>query len=171
MREQFRSDRSTDSVLYPSHLILRTPAVLALIGLSRSSLWRRVRAGDFPAPVRLEGPGSRAVGWRRAGKPAAPAEAVAHLQKSAERTGLFEATGQSLNCAIDHSFTEDETNALVAWCESVGRAIREHAAPAAGRPRRTVLSRAEFLESCDEHGTASYSRILDRANRKGMSLK
>ena len=46
--------------------ILRTPSVLTLIGLSRTSLWRRVRAGDFPAPVRLGGQGSRAVGWRRA---------------------------------------------------------------------------------------------------------
>ena len=46
--------------------ILRVPAVLELIGLSRTSLWRRVRAGDFPAPVRLGGRGSRAVGWRRA---------------------------------------------------------------------------------------------------------
>ena len=46
--------------------ILRTRAVLALIGLSRTSLWRRVRGGDFPAPVRLGGQGSRAVGWRRA---------------------------------------------------------------------------------------------------------
>ena len=66
MRERFRSDRSTESVLNSSHLILRTPAVLALIGLSRTSLWRRVCAGDFPAPVRLGGRGSRAVGWRRA---------------------------------------------------------------------------------------------------------
>ena len=65
MREQFRSDRSTESVLDSFHQILRTPAVLALIGLSRTSLWRRVRAGDFPAPVRLGGEGSRAVGWRR----------------------------------------------------------------------------------------------------------
>ena len=65
MREQFRSDRSTESVLNSSHVILRTPAVLALIGLSRTSLWRRVRDGDFSAPVRLGGHGSRAVGWRR----------------------------------------------------------------------------------------------------------
>jgi len=39
--------------------------VLELIGLSRTSLWRRVRAGEFPAPVRLGGAGSRAVAWRR----------------------------------------------------------------------------------------------------------
>ena len=66
MREQFRSDRSTESVLNSSHVILRTPAVLALIGLSRTSLWRRIKAGDFPPPVLLGGRGSRAVGWRRA---------------------------------------------------------------------------------------------------------
>ena len=46
----------------------------------------------------------------------------------------------------------------------------EHAKPR-GRPGRTVLSRAEFLESCDDHGRAVYSRILDLADRKGMSLK
>ena len=64
-------------------------------------------------------------------KTAASAEAVAQLQKAAERTGLFEpaGSGQSLKCVIDHSFTEDETNALVAWCESVVQAIREHAVP------------------------------------------
>ena len=39
------------------------------------------------------------------------------------------------------------------------------------RPRRTVLSKAEFLDSCDEHGRAVYSRILDLADRKGMVLK
>ena len=66
MYEKSRSDRSTESVLNSSPVILRTPAVLALIGLSRTSLWRRVSAGDFPAPVRLGGKGSRAVGWRRA---------------------------------------------------------------------------------------------------------
>ena len=66
MDEKFRSDRSTESVLNSPPAILRTPAVLALIGLSRTSLWRRVRAGDFPAPVRLGGRESRAVGWRRA---------------------------------------------------------------------------------------------------------
>ena len=74
MREQFPSDRSTESVLYSSPVILRTPAVLALIGLSRTSLWQRVRAGDFPAPVRLGGKGHEpsdgdartwSDGWRR----------------------------------------------------------------------------------------------------------
>ena len=41
-----------------------------------------------------------------------------------------------------------------------------------GRPRRTApLSRAEFLESCDDHGRAVYSRILDLVDRKGMLLR
>ena len=39
------------------------------------------------------------------------------------------------------------------------------------RPRRTELSRVEFLEACDEHGRAAYSRILDLADRRGLSLK
>ena len=64
-------------------------------------------------------------------KTAAPAEAVAQLQKAAERTGLFEPAGrgQSLKCLVDRPFTEAETDALVAWCESVGQVIREHAVP------------------------------------------
>lgn len=45
--------------------ILRIGQVLELTGLSRTTLWRRVRAGEFPAPVRLGGLHSRAVGWRR----------------------------------------------------------------------------------------------------------
>ena len=61
-------------------------------------------------------------------KTAAPAEAVAQLQQAAEHTGLFEPAGrgQSLKCVIDRPFTEDETNALVAWCESVEQAIQKY---------------------------------------------
>lgn len=40
--------------------IHRRPRVLKLVGLSDTTLWRRVRAGDFPAPFRLS---PRAVGW------------------------------------------------------------------------------------------------------------
>ena len=65
MSKQTLSDGASRSVLNSSPAILRTSAVLALIGLSRTSLWRRVRAGDFPTPVRLGGHASRAVGWRR----------------------------------------------------------------------------------------------------------
>ena len=65
MRKQFRFDRSTESVIGSSLVILRTRDVLALLGISRTTLWRRVQSGDFPAPVRLGGKGSRAVGWRR----------------------------------------------------------------------------------------------------------
>ena len=45
--------------------ILRIDEVTALTGLSKATIWRRVGAGDFPAQVRLGGPTSRAVGWRR----------------------------------------------------------------------------------------------------------
>ena len=45
--------------------ILRLPQVLVLTGLSKTTLWRRVRAKEFPPALRLGGPGTRAVGWRR----------------------------------------------------------------------------------------------------------
>ena len=37
--------------------ILRTAAVLRATALSRTTLWRRVRDGSFPAPIRLAGRG------------------------------------------------------------------------------------------------------------------
>jgi prophage regulatory protein len=42
------------------HTILRLPAVMANIGLSRSSIYLRIAEGTFPKPVSL---GARAVGW------------------------------------------------------------------------------------------------------------
>lgn len=41
--------------------ILRPREVCRAIGLSRTTLWRRVRDGQFPKPIRL---GPNAVGWR-----------------------------------------------------------------------------------------------------------
>ena len=43
--------------------ILREKDVIRFVGLSRTSIWRKERAGLFPARVRLGG--GRAVGWRR----------------------------------------------------------------------------------------------------------
>ena len=43
--------------------ILRLPEVLKLVGLSRTTLWRRIKSGDFPAAILLGPPGSRAKGW------------------------------------------------------------------------------------------------------------
>jgi prophage regulatory protein len=42
-------------------LMLRRPEVELLTGRSRSSIYRDVRLGLFPAPVRI---GRNAVGWR-----------------------------------------------------------------------------------------------------------
>ena len=44
--------------------ILRTPEVVKLTGLSRTTIWRRVQSGDFPAPVKLGSLAGRSVGWR-----------------------------------------------------------------------------------------------------------
>lgn len=40
--------------------MLRAPEVMARTGLSRVTIWRRVRAGTFPAPHEL---GVNSVGW------------------------------------------------------------------------------------------------------------
>ena len=44
--------------------ILRIPEVVQVTGLSRTTIWRRVKSGDFPAPVRLGNLATRSVGWR-----------------------------------------------------------------------------------------------------------
>ena len=40
--------------------ILRLPAVKAITGLSRSTIYFRIAQGNFPKPISL---GGRAVGW------------------------------------------------------------------------------------------------------------
>ncbi len=40
--------------------MLRAPEVMACTGLSRVTIWRRVRAGKFPAPLVL---GENSIGW------------------------------------------------------------------------------------------------------------
>ena len=45
--------------------ILRLPDLVSETGLSKTSIWRRVKDRTFPEPVKLGGPTSRAVGWRR----------------------------------------------------------------------------------------------------------
>lgn len=41
--------------------LLRIPAVLARLSISRATLYRGIQAGHYPAPVQI---GRRAVGWR-----------------------------------------------------------------------------------------------------------
>ena len=43
--------------------ILRPADVLELIPIGRTTLWRRINSGEFPPPMKLGGPNSRAVGW------------------------------------------------------------------------------------------------------------
>ena len=43
--------------------ILRVSQVVRETGMSRITVWRRVKAGKFPAPVKL---GTRMIGWRTA---------------------------------------------------------------------------------------------------------
>jgi prophage regulatory protein len=39
--------------------------VVEVTGVSRTTLWRLRQTGQFPAPVRLGGSNTRAVGWLR----------------------------------------------------------------------------------------------------------
>ncbi len=48
------------SSLSPEHIIWRFPDVHTATGLSRTSIWRHVRDGSFPAPIQLTG---NLVGW------------------------------------------------------------------------------------------------------------
>ena len=44
--------------------VLRETDVIRLTGLSRTTIWRRVRDGSFPPPIRPGPSGTRAKGWR-----------------------------------------------------------------------------------------------------------
>lgn len=46
--------------IHPALTILRRKQVEARTGLSRSTIYERIKAGTFPAPVSL---GAKAVGW------------------------------------------------------------------------------------------------------------
>ncbi|MXW99888.1 MAG: AlpA family phage regulatory protein [Acidimicrobiaceae bacterium] len=45
---------------------MRLDELTKVIGLSKSTIWRRIRQGEFPPPIRLGGENARAVGWPRA---------------------------------------------------------------------------------------------------------
>ena len=45
--------------------ILRIKDVAQVVGLGKTTIWQRIREDQFPRPVKLGGPDSRAVGWRQ----------------------------------------------------------------------------------------------------------
>ena len=45
--------------------LLRITDVLETTSMSRSTLWRLVKTGQFPAPLKVGGPNGRAVRWLR----------------------------------------------------------------------------------------------------------
>ena len=59
-------------------------------------------------------------------KTSAPAEAIDRLRNAAAATRLFAPAGRELKCLINREFTDDEVDALVAWCDSAAQAIVEH---------------------------------------------
>ncbi|QPD06398.1 MAG: Transcriptional regulator, AlpA family (modular protein) [Candidatus Nitrospira kreftii] len=49
--------------IQPSPLVLRLKDLQRRLALSRSAIYARMAAGDFPPPIQL---GPRAIGWRQA---------------------------------------------------------------------------------------------------------
>ena len=44
--------------------MVRLPEILEVTGMSHSTIWRWVNAGEFPAPVKLGSQRTRSIGWR-----------------------------------------------------------------------------------------------------------
>lgn len=59
-------------------------------------------------------------------KTAVPAEDIQILMKQAEATGLFTPAGHNLKCHITRRLTNGEIDSLIAWCESVEKAVKEY---------------------------------------------
>ena len=59
-----RQPMPTDPEIKPDIELLRMRDLLARIPMSRSTLWRRIRANQFPRAQRLGGPNSRLIAWR-----------------------------------------------------------------------------------------------------------
>lgn len=60
-RRRGRRQSAPVNPILPSEGFARLPVVLAVVGMSKSSWWRGVKAGIYPKPVQL-GPGT--VGWK-----------------------------------------------------------------------------------------------------------
>jgi prophage regulatory protein len=63
------------------YVILRLRQVSARTGLARSTIYERIKSGEFPAQVSL---GARAVGWLEAD---VEAWIAAHVQRSRKERG------------------------------------------------------------------------------------
>jgi prophage regulatory protein len=55
-----KSQNEQDVIILPPQGFVRCPTVVALFATSRSTLWRWIKEGRFPAPYKL-GPGT--TGW------------------------------------------------------------------------------------------------------------
>ena len=64
-----------------SNRVLRRPAVETLTGIPRSTLYAKIAAGNFPAPIKI---GQRSVGWLEA----EVNEWLSNCQRSTPRLGV-----------------------------------------------------------------------------------
>ena len=52
--------RPMSAITRPERRILRVTDLMALLGLSRTTIWRMRRVGEIPQPIRI---GANAIGW------------------------------------------------------------------------------------------------------------
>jgi prophage regulatory protein len=66
----------------PNERIIRLPQVLDMVGLKKSAIYKKIKAQEFPAPIKL---GAHASGWL----------------ESAIQQWIAKQAGQSVNSAND----------------------------------------------------------------------
>ncbi len=84
-----------------SETILRLPAVKAATGLSRSSIYQRVKLGTFPPPVPL---GGKSVGWPESEIDGWIAQTIAAGRKRGENYSLTKAQRRLLEALVSLRF-------------------------------------------------------------------
>jgi predicted DNA-binding transcriptional regulator AlpA len=53
--------KAVNEAVLPNTGFLRLPQVCQFVPLGQSTIWRKVKTGDFPAPVKL---GARTTAWK-----------------------------------------------------------------------------------------------------------
>ena len=83
------------------------------------------------------------------------------------QTALFLGSkGLQVTC-VEFTFFQDPDGGRLLSQEIVVEGV--HAKP--GRTRKTAVSKAEFVETCDAHGRAFYPRFFELAVQNGMSIR
>jgi predicted DNA-binding transcriptional regulator AlpA len=122
--------------------ILRWRATCEMIGLSRPTLWRLVRSGDFPAPIELSS--HRAVGWSER-------EVASWIAERANRRRVLTGGGgEHVLFACPDNVTVNSSNAKDNPVLGAGTDIRAQGGYIVAVPSRHISGRS-YAWSVDHH--------------------